>query len=439
MQEAAVGDLIVGEHRVVSPQETVVVADIHSFHHAAKNGLTNAVGVSRFRQGLVSAPAARELRAWGYPQRDLPLHGTRVCLFDELTARGAAVGVCAFSRLKPCALAAEAPCAPRGTARMREDQASVSLELVTVGRVSVDLYAREPGVGFAEARRSRSRSAAARRTSPSRPRGWAGARPCSPRSETTVRRLRPRRAGRALRRRHALRRHAPDAADAARLRRDGPARGPAAPLLPRADGARHEDHSGDDRPRRRCAGADPLDQRRRSRPSRRARRRTRCSGDRGRATTRSSTSTTGRCSGLRGRGAARRSAPPLELGNVAVGNRAECEIAVGSADPEAAADALLDRGCRARDREAGRRRRARRHSRRARRRAPTRSRSSAGSAPATPSAARSATACSSGGRRPRRRVRERGRRHRRLAAALRRRHARPRRGARTARDGRAHR
>ena len=33
---------------------------------------------------------------------------------------------------------------------MREDQLSVSLELVTVGRVSVDLYAREQGVGFAE-------------------------------------------------------------------------------------------------------------------------------------------------------------------------------------------------------------------------------------------------------------------------------------------------
>jgi len=33
---------------------------------------------------------------------------------------------------------------------MREDPLSVSLELVTVGRVSVDLYAREQGVGFAE-------------------------------------------------------------------------------------------------------------------------------------------------------------------------------------------------------------------------------------------------------------------------------------------------
>ena len=33
---------------------------------------------------------------------------------------------------------------------MRQDQLSVSLELVTIGRVSVDLYAREQGVGFAE-------------------------------------------------------------------------------------------------------------------------------------------------------------------------------------------------------------------------------------------------------------------------------------------------
>ncbi len=33
---------------------------------------------------------------------------------------------------------------------MREDQPPVGLELVTIGRVSVDLYAREQGVGFAE-------------------------------------------------------------------------------------------------------------------------------------------------------------------------------------------------------------------------------------------------------------------------------------------------
>lgn len=36
--------------------------------------------------------------------------------------------------------------------------------------------------------------------------------------------------------------------------------------------------------------------------------------------------------------------PAVELATVAVGNRAECEIAVGTADPHAAADRLLERG-----------------------------------------------------------------------------------------------
>src|SRR5262249_43823748 len=34
----------------------------------------------------------------------------------------------------------------------------------------------------------------------------------------------------------------------------------------------------------------------------------------------------------------------VERASVAVGNRRECEVAVGSADPDAAADALLERG-----------------------------------------------------------------------------------------------
>ena len=49
----------------------------------------------------------------------------------------------------------------------------------------------------------------------------------------------------------------------------------------------------------------------------------------------------------------------LEHATVAVGNREECEVAVGETDPSRAADALLERGVRPRDREAGAEGRAR--------------------------------------------------------------------------------
>ena len=84
----------------------------------------------------------------------------------------------------------------------------------------------------------------------------------------------------------------------------------------------------------------------------------------------------------------------LDHVTVAVGNRAEVEVAVGTSDPHEAATRLLDRGRGARPGEDGRRGRARRDRRRAatssRR---TRSRSSAASAPATRSAAPWSTAC----------------------------------------------
>ncbi len=62
------------------------------------------------------------------------------------------------------------------------------------------------------------------------------------------------------------------------------------------------------------------------------------------AGTPSSTSTTARCSGRTRRRRARRSPQALEHVTVAVGNREECEVAVGETDPHRAADALLERG-----------------------------------------------------------------------------------------------
>ena len=66
-----------------------------------------------------------------------------------------------------------------------------------------------------------------------------------------------------------------------------------------------------------------------------------------------STWTTGRCSGPRPRPPASRCARSLPHVTVAVGNREECEVAVGETDPERAADALLDAGVELADRQAG--------------------------------------------------------------------------------------
>ena len=57
-----------------------------------------------------------------------------------------------------------------------------------------------------------------------------------------------------------------------------------------------------------------------------------------------STSTTARCSGRRRRSATEQVQKVLAQVTVAVGNREECEVAVGETDPERAADALLDAG-----------------------------------------------------------------------------------------------
>ena len=74
-----------------------------------------------------------------------------------------------------------------------------------------------------------------------------------------------------VRRRHALRRRAPDAADADRDRGDGTPGGPVVRLLPRAESPRPGDHARGRRRRGRAHGADPLGHRARCRTSRRGR------------------------------------------------------------------------------------------------------------------------------------------------------------------------
>ena len=111
----------------------------------------------------------------------------------------------------------------------------------------------------------------------------------------------------------------------------------------------------------------------------------------------STTSTTARCSGPTGDEAGAWARAALAHATVAVGNRDEVAVAVGTREPDEAADALLDLGVRAGGRQArarGRRSRARATSGSRCRRC--RSRSSAASAPATRSAARSCTGCSAG-------------------------------------------
>ncbi len=222
-------------------------------------------------------------------------------------------------------------------------------------------------------RRSRSRSAAARPTSPSRRRGSACAPRSSPRSATT-------RSARTCARRcadfgvdDALGRHAPDAAHAGRLLRDPPARRLPAALLPRAAGAGHDARRRRARPRRDPRGARVLDDRHRAVGRAEPR------GDAGRAR---------RARRLRASGAitvhdldhrpmfwpdeseaGRWAREALAHATVAVGNRDEVAVAVGTRDPHAAAArcsssasqlAIVKRGPRACSRARGRARRGRR-------------------------------------------------------------------------------
>ena len=135
-------------------------------------------------------------------------------------------------------------------------------------------------------------------------------------------------------------------------------------------------------------GAGPLDGRRAA------------GGTRPRRATPSSTSTTAPTLWADAADARRLIGAAIDAATVAIGNRAECEVAVGTADPDEAAGRLLERGRGDRRRQARRRRCARGD--RARRRPSCRRgrwRWSAGSGPATRSAAPSSTGCWRAGRR----------------------------------------
>ena len=204
---------------------------------------------------------------------------------------------------------------------------------------------------------------------------------------------------RPARRRRPLRRPRPRVPDAGDLLRDLPAGRLPALLLPPPEGARPAgrpprtwtlDAIRDagvfwvtgDRPER---GAEPRGApRRAAMPATGAR--TPCS-----------TSTTARCSGRSRRRRTEQVQKVLRQVTVAVGNREECEVAVGETDPDARRRRPAGRRRRAGRRQAGPQGRARQDPHRTGRvRRRSRSTSSTASAPATPSAAPSPTACSPG-------------------------------------------
>ena len=267
----------------------------------------------------------------------------------------------------------------------------MSFDLITMGRVGVDLYPEQIGVHLADVR-TFAKSLGGSATNVASPRrGSACARAVITKVGDDPFGPYVRDALRGFGVDAALGRHAPDAAHAGRLLRDLPARRLPAALLPRADGAGHDARDRRARPRRDPRGARVLDDRAPGcRPSRAARRRwPRWRRATAAARSPSTTSTTGRCSGPTRPRPARWAREALAHATVAVGNRDEVAVAVGTRDPHEASAALLELGVRGRDRQAGARRRARRAR-------PTawsryrrcRSRSSTASAPATRSAAR---------------------------------------------------
>ena len=188
--------------------------------------------------------------------------------------------------------AAGAPAPRAGGTRMRYD-------LITMGRVGVDLYPEQIGVPLAEVRTfAKSLGGSATNVAVAAARLGARAAVITKVGDDPFGPVRARRAAR-LRRRRPLGRHAPDAAHAGRLLRDLPARRLPAALLPRAEGAGHDARartsSTSTRSARRGSSGRPA---RACRPSRAARRRSR----RWRRATEAAgspctTSTTGRCSG----------------------------------------------------------------------------------------------------------------------------------------------
>ena len=132
------------------------------------------------------------------------------------------------------------------------------LELLTVGRISVDLYAEQLGTHFTTCARSASRSAARRPTSRSPPAGSAIVPPCSRGSATTRWAATsgtpcPTRSASTL-----ARRHRSCAANAGRVRDHGRPRRAGHRLLPRPAGTGHDDRLRRHRPRGCREGPDPL-------------------------------------------------------------------------------------------------------------------------------------------------------------------------------------
>ena len=232
-----------------------------------------------------------------------------------------------------------------------------------MGRVGVDLYPEQIGVHLADVRTfAKSLGGSATNVSVAAARLGVRARGHHQGRRRPVRPLRARRAAR-LRRRPALGRHAPDAAHAGRLLRDLPARRLPAAVLPRADGAGHDARDRRARPRRDPRGARVLDDGHRA--VGRAEPRGDAGGARGprrrRTRSPSTTSTTVRCSGPTSARPGAWAREALSHATVAVGNRDEVAVAVGTRDPhEASARAARARRAGG-DRQAGPRRRARAH------------------------------------------------------------------------------
>ena len=271
----------------------------------------------------------------------------------------------------------------------------MSFDVITMGRIGVDVYPLQTGVSLREVESfgkflggspTNVAVAAARYGRSRRGHHAHGRRP--------VRRVPARRAA-ALRRRRPLRDAGAGPPDAGHVLRDLPARPLPAVLLPRAEGAGPGDPRARARPRRRsatppCSGS-PSPASRRSRAGRRRWPRWRRAAS---AAPRSSTSTTGRCSGARARRPASRSRARCRTSTSRSATSTSGRRRSATREPREAIAAAARARDRARRRQAGPARRARRPRRRSSSRSrPCRSRSSTASAPATRSAARCATAC----------------------------------------------
>ena len=221
-----------------------------------------------------------------------------------------------------------------------------TLELLTVGRICVDLYANEAGAGFDDPQTfTKSIGGTATNVAIAAARLGHRAAVFTKVGDDPFGELRASQARR-LRGRHPIRAHPSGDADAAGVRRDGSAGGSAAADVPVPDGPGPDDARSREIDRQTVVRrADPVaDRRVVLRRSRRDRPVGSCcrSGTASahvvfdldyRANFWSSATEAGADIG-----------PVLDHVTVAVGNRTECEVAVGSGDPPEAARRLLERG-----------------------------------------------------------------------------------------------